>query len=93
MTDTTTDPSPPAALPDKAGALARLTEIRAHLAPVADLQRERLWLLHRLRETDGATLDEIATADGSDAGAVRTSLSKARKAPPPTPARYLPPTD
>ena len=99
MTDTTTDPSPPAAPdrvppPDKAGALARLAEIRTQLAPVADLQAERLWLLLRLRDEDRAALDEIAAADGSNTGAVRTSLSKARKADPPlpTPPRYQPPT-
>lgn len=91
MSDTTTE-APPARvpIPDKAGKLARLAEIRAHLAPVDELQRERLWLLYELRETDQSSLEDIAVADGSNTGAVRTSISKARKNPPPIPDRYDP---
>lgn len=87
MTDQTTTDDPategaPAVLSD-ADALARLREIRDHLAPVADLQKERLRLLVLLKDTHEVALETIAEADGATIGAVRVSLSKARRQPPP----------
>jgi hypothetical protein len=85
MSDTTTTPTTEADL------LGRLGEIRAHLEPVEELQKERLWILHHLKE-QGTAIDALARADGSNAGAVRTSLSKARKLGNDlqTPKRYQP---
>jgi len=76
---TITEPAPEPKPLTVDGALARLGEIREHLAPVADLQAERLRLLLWLKDDQHVELDAIAEADGSKVGAVRVSLSKARR--------------
>lgn len=90
-TDTTEAPEaePAVRKPTVAEALERLREIREHLAPVDDLNLERRWLLVLLADSHGTGLDTIAEADGADKGAVRVAISKTRRAPVPTPARYL----
>jgi hypothetical protein len=72
----------------KDAALARLAEIREHLAPVKDMQSERLWLLMQLADTYEVPMADLTEADGSLPGAVRTSLSKARRVEPEVPERY-----